>query len=133
MPASTYLSNKLLDHQTGTLAYVMPTVYVGLSSTTPAISGTGVTEPSTGGYARVITSAATWQAAAAGATQNNLAITFPLASAPWVASALLTHGVLYDAPVGGNLLCFGILGVAKNILTGDTARIDVGDLDITLT
>ena len=76
MPASTYLANKLLDHQLGKTAYTMPTVYVGLSSTTPTVGGTNITEPSTGSYARVATSASTWTAASGGATSNAAAITF---------------------------------------------------------
>lgn len=132
MPASTYLANKLLDHQVGKTAYTMPTVYVGLSSTTPAVGGTGVTEPSAGSYARVTTSAATWATAASGATSNAAAITFPTATADWVSGSNLTYGLLYDAATGGNLLGFGALTVAKNVLNGDTASIAIGNLTVTL-
>lgn len=132
MPASTYLANKLLDHQVGKTAYTSPTVYVGLSSTTPAIAGTGVTEPSTGSYARVTTSAATWATAASGSTSNAAAITFPTATADWASGSNLTYGVLYDAATGGNLLGYGALTVAKNVLNGDTASIAIGALTVTL-
>ena len=132
MPATYYLANKLLDHQVGKASYTMPTVYVGLSSTTPTLAGGNVTEPSGGNYSRVTTSAATWNSAASGATSNAAAITFGQASADWLAGANLTYGVIYDAATNGNLLAYGALATPKNVLSGDTASIAIGDLDITL-
>lgn len=132
MPASTYLANKLLDHQTGKAAYTMPTVYVGLSSTTPAVGGTNVTEPSGNGYARVATTGATWATAASGATSNAAAITFAQATGSWASGANLTHVVLYDAATGGNMLSFGSITVPKVASSGDTLSIASGELDITL-
>ena len=132
MPISTYLANKLLDHQVGKTAFTMPVVHVGLSSTTPAASGSGVTEPSAGGYARVATTGATWQAAVAGISANVAAITFPKATADWSGGSNMTFGVLYDAATGGNLLGYAPLAVARNVLSGDTPFIDVNGLNITL-
>lgn len=133
MPASTYLANKLLDHQLGKTAYTMPTVYVALSSTTPTAAGTNVTEPSGGSYARVATSGATWATAASGATSNAAAITFPTATASWVSGSNLTHVALYDASSTGNMLAFGTITVPKSAISGDTVSIAIGELDITLT
>lgn len=132
MGISVYLANKLLDHQVGKAAYAMPTVYVGFSSTLPTASGTNITEPSTGGYTRQATSAATWAAASAGATTNAQAITWTQASADYLAQANLAHGVLFDSLTGGNMLAFGPIATPKNVLQGDTPSIAVGDLDITL-
>lgn len=132
MPATTYLANKLIDHQLGKTSFTMPTVYVGLSSTTPALDGTGITEPSGGSYARVTTSGATWNAAASGSTTNAAAITFPTASADWVSGANLTYGILYDAPTAGNVLGYGALTVAKSVLNGDTASIAINGLTVTI-
>ena len=132
MPASTYLANKLLDHQVGKTSYSMPTVYVGLSSTTPTLAGGNITEPSGGSYARVQTSGSTWNAANAGAIDNAQAITFPQASADWVSGSNLTYGVLYDAASNGNVLGYGALATPKNVLTGDTATIGAGQLTITI-
>jgi hypothetical protein len=132
MPASTYLANKLLEHQVGKTAFTMPTVYVALSSTTPVIAGTGVTEPSAGAYARVATTGATWATAASGSISNSAAINFPTATADWLTAANLTHGVLYDASTGGNMLGFGALTVAKNVLNGDAPTIAAAGLTITL-
>jgi len=127
-----YLENNVLDHVVGKLAYTSPTVYIGLSSTTPAEDGTSVTEPSTGSYARVSTAAGDWNSAAAGATANANAVTFAQASADWVAGANLTYLVAYDAVTTGNGLFYGLLTVAKPVLNGDTASFPAGDIDITL-
>lgn len=132
MGISTYLANKLLDHQVGKTSYTMPTVYVALSSTTPTAGGTNVTEPATGGYARQATSGSTWATAASGATTTAEAITWSQASADYLSGANLTYGVLYDASSGGNMLAFGAIATPKNVLTGDTPSIAIGDLDITL-
>lgn len=132
MPASTYLANKLLEHQVGKTSFTMPTAYVALSSTAPTLAGGNVTEPSGSGYARVTTSGATWGTAASGSITNAAAITFPAASGDWLAGANLTHGVIYDAPSGGNVLGYGTLTVAKNVLNGDTASIAIGNLTITI-
>lgn len=133
MPATYYLANKLIDHQLGKTSFTMPTVYVALSSTTPTLSGTNVTEPAGGAYARVATTGATWSAASNGATSNAAAITFPAANADWLAGANLTYGVLYDASTAGNCLGYGVLAVAKNVLNGDTASIAIGALTVTIT
>jgi hypothetical protein len=132
MPFSVFLANKLLDVSTGKTAYTPPTVYVGLSSTTPVVAGTSVTEPSTGAYARVATSGATWNAAASGSTSNASSITFPTATADWAAGSNMTHFVLYDASTAGNFLGFGALTTAKAILNGDTASFAAAALTATL-
>lgn len=132
MPASTYLANKLLEHQLGKTAYIMPTAYVAFSSTTPTAAGTSVTEPSGGAYARVATSGATWGTAATGSITNAAVIAFPAATADWLAAANLTYGVIYDAAAAGNMIGFGVLTVAKNVLNGDTASIAIGQLTVTL-
>lgn len=132
MSFSNYLEEAVLDHITGKASYTAPTVYVGLSSTTPSEDGTNVTEPSGGSYARVQTSASDWDSAVGGAISNANAITFAQATADWVSGSNLTHLVAYDAASGGNLLFYGALGTAKPVLNGDTASIPANDLDITL-
>lgn len=107
------------------------TLYVALSSTTPTEAGGNFTEPSGGSYARVSTAAADWNAASgtAPATKDNSAtITFPTATADWVAGADLTHFGLYDASTAGNLVTWGPLGTAKPVLDGDTPSFGAGAL-----
>ena len=135
MSWSNFLESEALDHIWGAATYTAPaTLYFGLSSTTPAEDGSNVTEPSGGAYARVaVTNNATnFPAATGGAKSNGTAITWAPASGTWLAEADLTYVVVYDALTVGNLLAFGLLTVAKPILSGDTASIPIGDLDLTL-
>lgn len=133
MPFTTYSSNKVLDHVVGKTSFTMPTNYVGLSSTTPTTSGSNVTEPSVGAYARVATSGASWNAAASGSTSNSATLTFPTATADWASGSNMTYGVVYDSTTGGNLLYFGALTTAKPVLNGDTVSIAPGGISISLT
>lgn len=133
MPASTYLANKLLEHQLGKTSYTKPTIYVGLSSTTPTAAGANVTEPSGGSYARVATSGTTWGTAASGSITNSTAITFPAATADWASGSNLTYVVLYDASTAGNMIAYGALSTAKNVLNGDTVSFSASSLTVSLT
>lgn len=118
----------------GALASV-PTLYVALSSTTPTETGTNVTEPSGGAYARKATVAGDWNAATSAdpsVVDNANALTFVQATADWVAGADLTHFVLYDALTSGNFLGFGALTTAKPVLNGDTPEFAAAALSISL-
>ena len=54
MAITNYTSNKILNYNFGSTSYTVPaTIYIGLSSTALAFSGTGYTEPSGGNYSRV--------------------------------------------------------------------------------
>ena len=86
-------------------------------------------------YARVSTAGADWNAATVAdpsVKSNGNAITFPQASADWVAGANLTYFVLYDLASGGNLMAFGALTTPKPVLNGDTASFGAGQLSLTL-
>ena len=130
------LLNSLFDKTSdfGALASV-PDIYVALSSTTPTETGTNVTEPSGGSYARVATVAADWNAATnadPSVVTNANAIVFPTASADWVSGADLTHFALYDASTSGNYLGFGALSVPKPVLNGDPAEFPASTLSVSL-
>lgn len=112
-----------------------PTIYIGLSSTAPTETGTNITEPSGGSYARVATAAGDWNAATSAdpsVTTNANAVTFPTATADWVSGADLTHFVRYDASSGGNVIDSGALGTAKPVLNGDTPSFAAGSLSVSL-
>jgi hypothetical protein len=140
MSFSTYCAKALLNSlfgktsDFGALASA-PTIYVALSSTAPAEDGTGVTEPSTGSYARVATAAADWATATTAdpsVVANANAVTFPTATADWLAGANLTHFALYDASAAGNMIGAGALTVAKPVLNGDPAEFAAGALTVSL-
>jgi len=126
---STDLNNKLLDHILKTTPYVVPTnVYISLYSAAPTAAGGG-TEISGNGYARTLMNV--WDAAAAGASENTNAITFPTATGSDWAEAV-AYGI-HDAITGGNFLGWADLTVSKTVTVGDTAEFAAGALDITIT
>lgn len=126
---------KVLDHILTDPAWApSATLYVGLSSTTPTEAAGSITEPSTGSYARVATTAADWSAASSTAPANKTntaVITFTTASADWVAGANLTHFILCNSLAGvttADYIAFGALTTPKPILNGDTASFGAGAL-----
>lgn len=123
---SDYLENKVLDHVFRNTSYTPPTtVYLGLFTAAPSDSGGG-TEVSGGSYAR---QSIAFGAAAAGATDNTGLLSFPTPTADW---GVVTHAALFDALTAGNMLAWGPLTNSRNILTNDTVRVNIGDLDLTL-
>jgi hypothetical protein len=114
------------------------TWYVGLSTATtePADDGTGVTEPSGGGYARVEVAntvgnfpAATLVSDGAGGqigdkTHAN-AVTFPTATADW---GTAHWGLMFPAATGGTYRYRVQLDTAKAVATGDTPSFAAGAL-----
>lgn len=112
-----------------------PDIYVALSSTTPSETGTNVTEPSGGGYARVETAAADWEAATdadPSVVANAETVVFAQATGTWLTGSDLTHFALYDAATDGNFLGAGALNTAKPVLEDDIAEFAAGDLTISL-
>ena len=74
-----YLENKILDHVFGAVTYTPPaTLYFGLSTTTIADAGTGITEPVGNGYARkgVTNNTTNFPSASGGAKTNGADITW---------------------------------------------------------
>jgi hypothetical protein len=126
---SDYWENKILNHIFGKGSYTPPTIYVGLSTTNPTDNGSGLSEPSGNGYARVQTSASDWKAAANGSLNNTSNITFAQATGNW---GTVSHFTLFDAATAGNMLAYGALSQSKSINESDTARFEAGDLQISL-
>lgn len=127
---STYFLNCIMGNVFMTkLSPTLPTkVYLGLSSTAPAVDGTGVTEPlASAGYQRVeLTSLGE---PVNGVITNENEIQFDESSASW---GNITHFVLYDAPTGGNLLMFNNLTQSRSVETATIVMVKVGSLKLTL-
>jgi hypothetical protein len=125
---STDLHNKLLDHILKTTPFVVPTnIYAALFSVAPTIAGGG-TELTGNGYARIVHNS--WDAAAAGASENTGVITFAAASGgDWLEAVALG---LFDAITGGNFLGWADLTVARTVLDGDNAEFADGELDVSM-
>ena len=127
MAFTTYLRNKVLDDVLGTAAFTAPTtVYIGLYTTATGAAGGG-TEVSGNGYAR---KAMTFDAAAAGASDNTSAVEFDTATGSW---GTITHTAVLDAATVGNMLMENALTASKAIASGDVFRFQAGEFDVTLT
>ncbi len=109
---------------------VIPSIYyIGVSSTTPTIGGTGVTEPTGGAYARIqvennstnITQNGT------GTGTNVYALSFAESTANW---GTMTNYVVYDGLTNGNLLMYGALDRTRTVESGTTLQIKAGQLQL---
>jgi hypothetical protein len=128
MSLSDYAELKFLDHLVGKTSFTMPTCYVGLSTADPTDDASGLAEPAGGSYARVTTAGGDWEVAAAGATQNANAITFPESTGSW---GTITHFALFDAVSGGNMLAHAALDTSRAVASGVIPRFAAGELDLT--
>lgn len=131
---SDFLENKILDQIFGASAYSAPaTLYFGLATApiTDTTTGTTVTEPSGGSYARksMTNNKTTWTTASDGSVENKVVIEFAEATASW---GTVTYMFIADAATAGNILAWGQLTTSKAIGTGDNAKFAIGDLVITL-
>jgi hypothetical protein len=121
---SDYYENKIIDHMLRGQAFTPPsTIYLALYTVAPSDSGGG-TEVSGGGYQR---QPVTLSPASEGTTSNSADITFPTATSSW--GTIVAVGI-FDAQTGGNLLMWANLTQSKTVDSGDTFKINAGDLDI---
>ncbi len=102
--------------------------YSGLSTTTPVIDGTNLTEPASG-YARILHTAEFGTVAASRAITNDGVITFAAATANW---GTVTHATAHDAVTAGNFLAFGALTAAEQVFDTDVVKYEIGDLTFSL-
>jgi len=141
MPFSDAIQRSIVDHFLSTVmtapgTWTPPTaIWVGLSSTTPTSSGTNVTEPTGGAYARIqLTNAGNPFPAATGAdpaeSDNPNDAVFAPATLDWASGANLTHAVFYSAATAGTFLGFAPITTPQAVLSGNQARIPAGDLNI---
>ena len=123
---SNYLENKLLDHLLGTVSYTpAATVYVGYSTADPTEDGSGLAEPTGGGYAR---EGITFNAAS-GRTISNQQVIFPKATG---SQGTITHFAIFDAATAGNMLAYGALSVSKDIEINNTPVFGAGEIQISI-
>lgn len=86
-------------------------LWIGLSTTTPNINGSGVTEPSgSAGYARVRLDMLS--SPNAGVVTNQSNIDFNESTASW---GTVTHFVIFDAQNEGHLLQYGSLSTPRTV------------------
>ena len=117
----------------GTALPVGPITHIGLFTVTPADDATGGTEVTGGAYARQAYAKNTtnWGSSSAGSAgnpatiANEVAITFPEATANW--GTVKSWGY-FTASTAGTLLYFADLDTNKAVDNGDTAKFAVGAL-----
>ena len=103
-------------------------VYLGLSSTAPAVDGSGVSEPlASAGYQRV--ELTNLGEPVNGVVSNGGEIQFDESSASW---GTITHFVLFDSPTDGNLLMFNQLSQSRSVETATLVMVKTGSLKLTL-
>lgn len=116
---SDYLENALLDHAFGEGVRDMTsplTLYVALCTVTPTdtMTGSTITEPAVGGYAR---QAVTFNAASAGSVVNSADVVFSAVGAAFPSAVGLA---ICDAATLGNLLAFDGNMTAVTVGDGET-------------
>lgn len=126
MSISNQWELEILDHMfNNSAAPAVTTPYVSLHTADPG--ETGASEATGGSYAR---QAGSFGAAAAGEVSNTAIIDFT-----GMPSATITHVGIWSsstATASANFMWGGALTASKSTNSGDTFRIAVGDLDISL-
>jgi hypothetical protein len=132
MSVTYTLANKILDFNLGATAYsALSTLYLGLSTTTISIDGTGATEPSGGAYARVaiINNKTNFSTATLGVLSNATAIQFTESTASW---GVITYVFLADALTSGNIYLYEALSTPKTVQSATTVLFSVGALSFSM-
>lgn len=126
---TTYFLNCIMGNVFGskTNPSLPSTMYIGLSSSTPGVDGSGVTEPAGGNYTRVLFK--NLSEPSDGSISNAQDIEFPESTSDW---GVITYYVIYDAKDGGHLLAYGSLEKAKIIQSETQARFLSGKITISL-
>ena len=124
---STYMEDRIVNFMRGVAITGEAAVYVALFTADNGLeAGTITGEVSGGSYAREL---AGLSASADGVSANAADITFTTATAAW---GTVTYVALMDAITAGNVLMHSALDVAKVVGSGDTFKINLGDLDVTV-
>lgn len=137
--ASNYLEEAVLDFwlKANSGTYTAPTtVYVALFTSDDSTgltsenleAGTLTNEISTAGTGYV-RKAVTFGTITDGVVSNSANVTFDTALTDW---GTVTHVAVMDASATGNVLFYGALTTAREILTDDTFQITSTNLQITL-
>ena len=125
---TTYFLNCASGNLFGTKkSPAIPTKYfIGLSTTAPNVSGANVNEPPiSAGYARI--ELTMLSEPNAGVVTNNQAINFNESTASW---GTITHFVIYDSGIGGNLLMYGALSTPRVVEAATIMTIKEGYLTL---
>lgn len=132
---SNDLAQMVLDYifGLGSDGPVAATFYVALNTVLVDPDGSGGTEVSGGGYARVAVDPTTDFERTGQIVENSADIDFGVAGSDWGPSGtpVVAYSV-WDAASGGNLLLSQTLGAPRIILNTDPVKFPIGSLQITV-
>lgn len=124
---STYLANKLLGLTFGATAWTPPsTLYCALFNVAPLAGGTGGTEVSGGGYARVAVANNTSNFPVPTVQQVSNAAVIDFGTPSGAGWGTIVAGGWYDASSGGNLLYAGPFNPTRTGTAGLNFFIPIG-------
>ncbi len=125
-------SNKILNRYFGNVSdTVASTLYLGLSTTAINNDGTGATEPSGGGYARVavVNNKTNWSNASNGILSNLTELSFPESSVSW---GTVSH-VFLSETIGGAPIYFDALATPRAVQAQTTLIFAINTIQIRMT
>ena len=123
MSLTNFAENALLNHIFGNLAYTPSAdIYVAFGSTTAVEAGTGFTEATYGSYAREIV---LFGAAASRTITQSGDINFNKSTS---GDQTYSYFALFDAVTGGNMLAYGSLNNAINVVINSTPSIAASEV-----
>lgn len=133
MPSSQYHATNKLNWLRGvTFPTALSNVYLSHHTADPGSSGVNndVSTALTGGRTALATSSLSGptSSASGGFQISNTAVVTASASA--ASTQTITHLGIWDAPTGGNFICYGLLSPAANVVTGDVYRFATGQIVI---
>lgn len=124
MALTNYAETALLAALLGEQAFTSPpTVYLGLFTTVTSDAGGG-TEVVGGSYVR---QPVTFNTVTSGATTNDADVVFTD-----MPDVTVTHGALFDAESGGNMLSHGALSPQQDVVAGSTLTLSAGSISATM-
>lgn len=132
MAITTYQANRLNNYLFGATSFTPNgTYYIGLSTTAINAAGTGVTEPTGGGYKRVaVTNNKTnFTDSTGGIVQNKAQFEFPESTTAW---GTITHVFIADSLTGGNILYYDALTTPRTVQTATILLFAINSMKIQL-
>ena len=132
MAITTYQANRLNDYLFGSTSFTPNgTYYIGLSTTAINAAGTGVTEPTGGGYQRVaVTNNKTnFTDSTGGIVQNKVQFECPESTTAW---GTITHVFIADSLTGGNILYYDALTTPRTVQTATILLFAINSMKIQL-
>lgn len=132
MAITTYQANRLNNYLFGATSFTPNgTYYIGLSTTAINAAGTGVTEPTGGGYKRVavINNKTNFTDSTGGIVQNKVQFEFPESTTAW---GTITHVFISDGLTGGNILYYDALTTPRTVQTATILLFAINSMKIQL-